>query len=154
MTRGKWIALGFVATWIVAMLIHATLRPGFRAGKELIRAINRDDRPAVERLLRSGASLSIRDPQSRTPLHLAAEMGKADVVKQLLDRGASPENRKPDGFTPLMDAVRLGHVEVARVLIQRGARVNVEGNAGETPLALAKEYPAIADLLRQSGAKP
>src|SRR5947209_5387657 len=41
------------------------------------------------------------DPASRTPLHIAASLGKADYAQVLLDNGADVNAKDKQGWTPL-----------------------------------------------------
>jgi hypothetical protein len=58
----------------------------------------------------------------RTPLHLAAGVGRVDVVRTLLDLGADASATDPDFHaTPLQWAEFLGHRPVADVLRSHAA---------------------------------
>jgi len=56
---------------------------------------------AVVRLLSAGADPSIRDAHGFTALHVAAKLGRADLVAVLLEAGADPAARTRNGRTPL-----------------------------------------------------
>jgi hypothetical protein len=79
----------------------------------------------------------------KTPLHLAAENGRARTVALLLDRGAKPDPRDELGVTPLMYAMAGDHYieenrsAVIRALIKHGADVRAKGPGGATPQDLA-----------------
>jgi hypothetical protein len=81
----------------------------------------------VQRLLAAGTSVNpVRlDEELRecgTPLHLAALMGRADLVTLLLKAGAQVDRRSgPMGLTPLMLAALHGQREVAAQLLSAGA---------------------------------
>lgn len=51
-----------------------------------------------------------------TPLHRAAEFGKADVVEYLLEHGADPLKLDSKGKTPRFWAEEKKHAEAARIL--------------------------------------
>lgn len=44
-----------------------------------------------------------------TPLHLAAEGGRPEIMGVLIEAGANPNNRLLDGATPLYRAAQDGH---------------------------------------------
>ncbi len=75
----------------------------------------------VRALLQAGARTQARDDAGYTALHLAAELGRADIVKELLLAGADPEPVIGD-VTPLGLARRGRHVQVVGLLKQLGAR--------------------------------
>lgn len=79
----------------------------------------------VKRLIAEGADVNIRNRAGGTPLHLAAQRGRAP------------------------------HREVAELLIRAGADVNARDNDGKTPLALTLEgnHTEMAASLRAHGAK-
>jgi ankyrin repeat protein len=56
-------------------------------------------------------------------LHLAAELGRADLVKLLLDHGAAVNARTDDGGTPLAIAVKHSRAVAAELLRSRGAEM-------------------------------
>ncbi len=100
----------------------------------------------------------------RTPLILAAHMGKADVVAQLLQRGAKPNARdrtdsvpEARGNTALIKAAQRDHTEVIRVLLTLGKGIEVDAQTkdGETPLRLVVEAEDLeaVKLLHGRGAK-
>ena len=47
-----------------------------------------------------------------TPLHIAAQNGRVDVVDVLLQNRADTNAKQIDGATPLCTAVRSGHFDV------------------------------------------
>jgi len=93
-----------------------------------------DDAEAVEKWLKAGADLGVRDPLGRTALHIAAELCRADAAKALLAHGADPNARDADGDAPLHRAVCL---DVADLLIRYGVDVNARDGEGYTPATRA-----------------
>ena len=72
-----------------------------------------------------------------TPLHVAAEKGKRNVVELLLAKGLHVNARNKVGATPLHLAAARGRRDVAELLLANRADVNVGNKYGATPLHLA-----------------
>src|SRR5262245_52191399 len=112
---------------------------------------------------------------SLTPLHLAAETGRADIVALLLARKADPNARDDNGHTPLhrlLDGVPLsarfvvheldrpdkasrpdpkrwqtGQREKALLLLlDAGADTSLADTTGHTPVYLAYKYAGATEL--------
>lgn len=101
-------------------------------------AARHSDAATVRALLahaRCAAGVNARDGAGWTPLHLAAQAGRADVVRVLLERGADVDARDDRGGTPLHRALWHGQGDVAAVLIGGGA--DPDGN-GLDQLAMGR----------------
>ncbi|MBI3985388.1 MAG: ankyrin repeat domain-containing protein [Lentisphaerae bacterium] len=82
-----------------------------------------------------------------TPLHVAAENGRKDIVALLLGAGADAQARDAiTGFTPLHEAAYNNHQAVLELLLQQGADVNATSDIG-TSLHLAVSLGNM-DLVR------
>jgi len=94
-------------------------------------------------------TVSAKDANGMTSLHMAAAAGQKDAVQQLLASGADVKAKANDGATPLHWAVYNGHKDVVELLLADQAPVNARGRDGYTPLhwAAAKGFEAIAELL-------
>ncbi|XP_077562258.1 B-cell lymphoma 3 protein homolog [Haemaphysalis longicornis] len=101
------------------------------------------NQPAVEVLLREGASVLLRDRNGNTALHLALKYPSLPCLRLVLSHHlASKVVDVPDfdGYSPLHLAVLLNKPEVVSLLIKASCDVNVpDGRSGRTPL-----YHAIA----------
>ncbi|MCX5646315.1 MAG: ankyrin repeat domain-containing protein [Phycisphaerae bacterium] len=116
----------------------------------------------VQALLSKDPSLVNRqNKDGETPLHRAAAMNQAECAQYLLSKGATVNARSRKGFTPLHYAASCarpqseGHTAMVGLLLKHGADVNVQDADGDTPLHLAImfDFPGIARLLLESGAK-
>lgn len=93
-------------------------------------AARHSDAATVRALLahdRCAAAINARDGAGWTPLHLAAQAGRADVVKVLVERGADVDARDDRGGTPLQRALYHGQGDVADVLVECGADPDGDG---------------------------
>jgi ankyrin repeat protein len=91
-----------------------------------------------------------------TPLCIAAENGRHEIVELLLTNGATVDKVNYDGQTPLMMSILNYYRDTtAEVLINNGADINKMDNNGKTPLHMAcKKYgsPSMVKLLIKHGA--
>jgi ankyrin repeat protein len=123
------------------MVIDASqpLEPQARA------AILADDLDAVEAVIAAGLDLSADlasgiSPTHRggyTPLHIAANAGKSDIVDYLLSQGAEVDATGFWGETPLMLAGYNGNAETVRLLVDAGASLTVGDRYDDTALHYA-----------------
>ncbi len=92
-----------------------------------------------------------------TPLHIAAQAGKAKKVTLLLEAGAEIEAEGEEGVTPLYLAVTHNHPKAVKVLLKAGADHETspsEDGATVLTLASTKGYERIVRILLSYGANP
>ena len=101
-------------TIVLALCVSA---PSF-AG-EIHRLVEQNDKAGMEKLLKADAELlNDRDDNGRTPLLLACEYRKVEMVRWLLDAGSDVNAPDKYGVTPLCRVVQWSEpesVEVARL---------------------------------------
>jgi hypothetical protein len=127
---------------------------------KLHEASERGDIRAVQRILKGGLQVNIKDENGETPLHRAAFFGYSEIVDLLLKHGASVDARSyvtvalTGGDTPLQLASIKGHVEIVKLLLEHHANVNSTDGLLLTPLHSAawKGYTEIVKLLLEHGA--
>eukprot|EP00752_Nemacystus_decipiens_P002193 g2087.t1 len=110
----------------------------------------------VQMLLWAGASPSVADKRSWTPLHFAAWKGHLRVVWELLGAGVDCSPLSDNHWTPLLAASVGGHSEVVRQLIGAGASVTERTSNGWNALHMASQAGHI-DVVRAllvAGARP
>lgn len=93
--------------------------------------------PAVELLLARGANISATNNEGNKPIHLAAAVGKTEVLTVLLKHGADPRATGQEQATPLHTAIFNSHSAAAEILLQHGASVRASDAIGQTPLHVA-----------------
>ena len=98
----------------------------------------------IQRLLKLGADIDIRNYKGKTGLHCAAKAGFLKVINLLIEKGATVDATDNDGETPLFEAIRstIKNGEKQRsaleALLIKGANPNVKNRKGQTPLQVAK----------------
>jgi surface polysaccharide O-acyltransferase-like enzyme len=166
--------------WVssIAMKPASSKSGSARPAANIWNAAQAGDLDAIERHLASGTAVNAVDPErGGTALLWAAVGGRAEAIELLIGRGADVGAVDPDGGTALHAAAFLGYEKAAEVLVRSGANVNATNKRGNTPLdgaivdegttryfasllqlevnedGLQRHKAAIADLLRQHGAK-
>ena len=107
-----------------------------RMVNELIWAASKGDLGLLQQQTWRGAELNPPDYDMRTPLHLPAAEGQAEVVRYFIERereGDTSIDMNPRdrwGGTPLNDAYRHGHMDVVGLLKASGGLQGVESAEG------------------------
>ena len=81
-------------------------------------------------------NVNVKGNNNVTPLILASQQGKLDVVNFLLDKGARVNDVMTDGKTALLMACKNGHTEIVKRLMEKGANQSLKCN-GKTPRDIA-----------------
>jgi ankyrin repeat protein len=99
--------------------------------------------------------INAKDESGDTPLHLAIQDNRPQIVSFLIANGAKVNVENKSGSTPLHLALQYNHIhpnftrnrpEIVSFLIANGAKVNVKDNNGQTPLHIAvfnKRFPRL-----------
>jgi ankyrin repeat protein len=82
----------------------------------LMRMISRQNREAVELLIRHGANIELRTEAGFTPLMLATRLGNEGIVKLLLDSGCDIDAKDKDEKTALHLAIESGRGNIVALL--------------------------------------
>jgi ankyrin repeat protein len=118
-------------------------------------------RAVVGELLACGACAHIANARREQPLHVACQLGDAELVKTLIRHGANietPSVYAPIGLAmrhgsrPVHVASRLGDGKILQILLEEGAQVDAADELGWTALNLARAKEC-RDLLVAAGAR-
>lgn len=92
-----------------------------------------------KRLVSRPKDVNLETASGLTPLHMAAFIGRIDIVELLISNGASINAQDNRNETPLHKAALGGQAKVIQFLIDNGATVNSVNIGGRTPLALVTQ---------------
>lgn len=105
-------------------------------------AVITDDMPLFHHLLeKTSASIDIKDNEGCTPLYLACQLGRQDMVGYLLQKGADKTCTDKAGNTLLHTAAKHGHQALISLLLGQGLQVNIRNRFKETALHQCLEHP-------------
>ncbi|KAK2991278.1 hypothetical protein RJ640_024543 [Escallonia rubra] len=109
-----------------------------KSGQDVHTAARSGDLNAVLSMCSSNPlTVNSRDKHSRTPLHLAAWSGQAQVVSYLCKNKADVGAAAMDDMGAIHFAAQKGHLEVVRILLSSGASVKASTRKGMTALHYA-----------------
>ena len=108
----------------------------------------------IRLLLQLGADVNHLDINGRTPLMLAASMGRLSAVKILISNYASTDIFDNFGWSALMFGVYYNHFDTVIFMLDNGADPNLISQQGITALKIAQEHKRhkMIDLLLEYGA--
>lgn len=119
--------------------------------------ITQNDTSTMNWLLAQNDTVSARDKDGQTILHIAVSKSDLDIVKLLLMYGADPNAKDQNGETPLHYAARQSRAVIVDELIEHGADVNLRSSKGMSPLDAARDTRPrstnIIELLERHSAK-
>ena len=102
-------------------------------------------------LLEAGADKHVADTLNYTPLHIAVQNNRLEVVDYLLSINCDVNRRGIACFTPLHIAANHGYVEIIEALTKHGAYIDCQDSSGNTPLILTArtgQYLAMKALIK------
>ncbi|KAF5938811.1 hypothetical protein HYC85_023070 [Camellia sinensis] len=122
--------------------------------EDLHTAARSGDLVAVQSICSSNPlAINSRDKHSRTPLHLAAWSGQAQVVSYLCKNKADVGAAAMDDMGAIHFASQKGHLEVVRILVSCGISVKASNRKGMTALhyAVQGSHLELAKYLVKKG---
>ena len=124
----------------------------------LMRAIDMQQAPVVNLLLKAKADPNAKTPQGESCLILAVKSRRPEIVKAVIDAGADIKYVTPDGYSPALVTVQDGMPESAEIIKVLGAaKAPLDiSNAAYTPLSYAVEQGnrELVKALLDAGANP
>ena len=121
----------------------------------MVIAMQANNVACVDLLIEKGFDVGVVDRHGRTPLHLAAQLGKTEIVTHLLERGGDKLAVDTDGCMPWVLAMKNKHKKEADMLFPSKACINNKvGVRGKTALHLVCREGLVrcVDRLLQEGA--
>ena len=125
--------------WLLLGVFSLSLASVAAAGRDhrLADAAERQDRAAIENLLKQGADVNAPQPDGATALQWAVHWDDLNAVERLLGAGAAVNAANDHGVTPLALACENRSVTVVERLLKAGANANASISSGETALMTA-----------------
>lgn len=111
-------------------------------------AIDKNYEKLVDLLLRNKAKLNVFNAEGRSPLLLAIEQNKPNIVQKLLSAGANPSQRPVSKFYffPLHLAAYYSFVEITELLLTAQADIKIKDSHNNTALNRALETPIFQSV--------
>ncbi len=106
-------------------------------------------------LIQLGADLNYRDTNGRSPLMIAASLGRYNAVETLVNNYVKLDLIDTFGWSALMLGVYYNHYKIVQFLLESGANANLVSTTQLSALKIAKEHQRdhIVTLLLDYGAK-
>ncbi|KAL8234227.1 hypothetical protein R6Q59_020327 [Mikania micrantha] len=117
-------------------------------------AVYNGDLYRVRRLVAAGINPNNTDYDGRSPLHMAAIKGYADVIQFLLQKGAVINATDNVGNTPLFEAIENGHDMVVSMLVEAGAFLDINNAGNCLCMAVAKRDVEFLKRVLDNGINP
>jgi ankyrin repeat protein len=120
--RTIWLAAIFLA---LAVPATAQIAPGaaeLQAYRDLHAAAAQDDPAAIERLVKAGTAIDVRDAHSRTPLHVAVFLQKREAARALLRLGGDANALEAQRYDIVTIAAVANDVPTLKLALAGGCR--------------------------------
>ncbi|KAH6880148.1 ankyrin repeat-containing domain protein [Thelonectria olida] len=134
----------------MSVLSHAVKAGDLKLVNALLEMGTRMPSSTVSRDSMSDEEYQVPEPQT-TPIHMAAQHARDDILLRLVSSGASMESTIFPGRTPLHVAARHGHLSTVQLLLRLGANAHALTTHGDTVLFEASANQATLKYLLQQG---
>ncbi|MFH0736701.1 MAG: ankyrin repeat domain-containing protein [bacterium] len=125
------------------------------SAQDIFNVIKKGDLLQVKTIIEKDLKLlETLDEAGNTPLNIAIENNKNDIVLYLINSGCDVNAKSNKKETPLHIAARVGNKDIITRLVSKGALVNVNDAANYTPLtnAVRFKYLETVKTLVENGA--
>jgi ankyrin repeat protein len=118
----------------------------------IFEAVENNDISIVEKFLKEGTDINVKDETGGTPLHWTSFYGLQELAELLVAKGANVYAHDNDGWTPLHWAKAK---KILEFLLSKGADVNSRDQFGQTPLHILAidSLPDVIGFLISKGAQ-
>lgn len=123
---------------------------------QLQKAIEEYDVATVKKAISNKVDLNKPLPSGALPIHMAVELGSADLVKTLIAGGAKANRADEKGMTAFDGAIVSGHFHLLPAIFDTGEKFDLEAPRGKlTPLTSAARAgnASAIEFLLSKGAK-
>jgi TPR repeat protein len=126
------------------------------ASTSIFAYVARGDKNQLFSWVQEGGELDMQDSRGNTPLMLAAEDGKVEMVAILLQNGADPNKANLFGYTPLWAAVTGKHAYIISLLIDAGADSSLVNRYGSSVDDYVKSqgYESVLQYANENNVPP
>jgi ankyrin repeat protein len=141
-------------TALVILAFTLVVNPTYATEGGLFEAASDGNVERVRELINAGEDVN-QATNGWSPLQIAVDKGRDDVVQLLIEHGANPDTGDNRGTTLLRGAIRKrDRALIVKYLLEGGADVNARDDNGSTALfdAVLARDDAIFDLLLEHGA--
>jgi ankyrin repeat protein len=124
-------------SWGIAALLSGASLAAAGGDLRLVEAVKRQDKAAIQDLLKQRVDVNLSAPDGATALHWAVHRDDTDTVDLLVRAGAHVNAANELGVTPLSLACLNRNAVLVETLLKLGANPNATSASGVSPLMTA-----------------